>query len=90
MSECRVPEIEFPTDYMFKAFGKADAGDAFVQAVKKAVNKTVSCPDDAIRSRASSGGKYLCVTALTHLSSRGQMLAIYKELNTIDELMFLL
>ncbi len=90
MSECSVPEIEFPTDYMFKAFGKAEAGEKFRRAVKGAINATVSCPDDAIRTRESSGGKYLCVTALTHLTSKEQMISIYKDLNSIEDLMFLL
>ena len=90
MSECSVPEIEFPSDYMFKAFGKAGAGEQFRRAVKDAINATTPCSDDAIRVKESSGGKYLCVTALTHLNSKDQMLAIYKELNNIDDLMFLL
>jgi len=90
MNQCAVPEIEFPTDYMFKAFGKADAGEQFKDAVKKAINATTPCPEDAIRVRESSGGKYLCVTALTRLQSKKQMLAIYRELNNIENLMFLL
>lgn len=90
MSECTVPEIEFPSDYMFKAFGKVDAGESFRLAVKSAINATVICPDDAIRVRESSGGKFLCVTALAHLTSKEQMLAIYKDLNNIKDLMFLL
>ena len=90
MSECKLPEIEFPAEYMFKAFGPAEAGEEFRLAVKVAINATICCPDDAIRSRASSGGKYLCVTAVTRLSSREQMLAIYRDLNAIEELMFLL
>ncbi len=90
MGECTVPEIEFPTDYMFKAFGKCDAGEAFRLAVKEAINATVPCSDDAIRVRESAGGKYLCVTALTHLASKDQMTRIYKDLNAIDDLMFLL
>ena len=90
MTDCSVPEIEFPSDYMFKAFGAADAGEQFRLAVKTAINNSVACPDDAIRVRASSGGKYLCVTALTHLKSKEQMLTIYKDLNAIHALMFLL
>ena len=90
MSECNIPEVEFPSDYMFKAFGPGDAGESFRQSVKQAVNATVTCPDDAIRVRVSSGGKYLCVSALTHLSSKEQMLSIYRDLNAIDELIFLL
>lgn len=90
MNECAVPEIEFPSDYMFKAFGKVDAGENFRQSVKNAINATVTCPDDAIRVRESSGGKYLCVTALTHLTSKDQMVAIYRDLNGIEDLMFLL
>ena len=90
MSDCPVPEIEFPSDYMFKAFGAADAGEQFCLAVKAAINNSVVCPDDAIRVRASSGGKYLCVTALTQLDSKEQMLTIYKDLKAIDALMFLL
>ena len=90
MSECSIPEIEFPTEYMFKVFGRADAGEGFRQSVKAAINLSVSCPDDAIRVRESSGGKYICVTALTNLTSKEQMIAIYKELYTLEELMFLL
>lgn len=90
MSECTVPEIEFPTDYMFKAFGPADAGEQFRLAVKKAVSSVVICPDDAIRVRKSSGGKYFCVTAMVHLGSKRQMVTIYEALNAIEGLLFLL
>lgn len=90
MSKCSVPEIEFPTDYMFKAFGPTDSGEQFRLAVKQVINASVSCPDDAIRVRESSGGKYLCVTALTRLTSRDQMHAIYQGLNEIKGLLFLL
>ena len=69
---------------------EAEAGEDFRSAVKKAVSATVPCPDDAIRTRESSGGKYLCVTALAHLNNRDQMLSIYKDLKEIDDLMFLL
>ncbi len=88
--KCPVPEIEFPTDYMFKAFGRIGSGEHFRLAVKAAVGGTVPCPDDAIRVRESSGGKYVCVTALVRLDSREQMVAIYDELNALEELMFLL
>ncbi len=90
MNECAVPEIDFPSDYMFKAFGKVDAGETFRLSVQSAINATVSCPDDAIRVRESSGGKYLCVTALTYLTSKDQMIAIYRDLNGIEDLIFLL
>lgn len=90
MTENRVPDIEFPTDYMFKAFGRAEAGETFRLAVKRAVTVVTTCSDDAIRVRKSSGGKYLCVTVLAHLTAREQLLAIYENLNRIDDLLFLL
>ncbi|PLX98420.1 MAG: hypothetical protein C0623_12150 [Desulfuromonas sp.] len=90
MTDSAVPEIEFPCDYTFKAFGPGNAGDAFRLAVKEAVNRSANCPDDAIRVRLSSGGKYSCVSALTHLTSKEQLYTIYRNLKSIDGLVYLL
>jgi hypothetical protein len=82
--------IEFPCDYMFKAFGPNDPDGVFLQAVRTAVSAVQPVPLDAIRMRASSGGKYLCVTVLVRLHSYEQLRAIYSALRLVADLKYLL
>ncbi|PLX80370.1 MAG: hypothetical protein C0615_01205 [Desulfuromonas sp.] len=90
MTECSTPEVEFPTEYTFKAFGLAEKEEEFIKAVKQAVNNSVTCSDDAIHIRESSGGKYVCVSAMAYLTGKEQLYAVYRDLKAIDGLMFLL
>jgi putative lipoic acid-binding regulatory protein len=82
--------IEFPCDYLFKAFCANDSQIEFYQAVKQAVNSIVPCGDDAIKQRQSSQGNYACVTAMVRLENRSQLEAINTAIRKIDTLMFML
>ena len=82
--------IEFPSDYLFKAFCAKDAVLSFRIAVKDAVNIVLPCVDDAIKVRESSKGNYSCVTAMVRLENRVQLDAINTEIRKIDNLLFML
>lgn len=82
--------LEFPCDYLFKAFCAKDAVKSFRESIKQAVNTTVNCSDQAIKERQSSKGNYSCVTALVRLESRTQLEAINTEIRKIDALLFMI
>jgi hypothetical protein len=82
--------MEFPCDYLFKAFGPAAAEDGFERAVHRAVCSIVPVPLDAVRPRTSSGGQYLCVTVLVRVHAFAQIEAIYAALRQVENLKFLL
>lgn len=80
--------LDFPCDYEFKAFGSADT--AFAKAVKQAVGQVVPVVDDAIKTRASSGGKYQSISVCVRLHNSDQLKRIYAELKKVDGLKYLL
>lgn len=80
--------LEFPCDYIFKAFGPH--GEAFVDAVRSAVCRTVPVPADCIKLRASRDSSYQCVTILTRLQHIDQLRAIYTDLQQVADLKYLL
>lgn len=88
MTEKKKDLIEFPTEYTFKAFGPA--GDTFVAAVKAAASKVVTVSEHAIKVRPSSGGKYVSVNVMLWLESMEQVTAIYKELQSIPDIKYIL
>ena len=82
--------LEFPCDYLFKAFCAKDSLEIFRKSIKQAVNTVVLCADDAIKDRQSSKGNYSCVTAMVRLESRLQLEAINTEIRKIDALLFMI
>ena len=82
--------IEFPCDYLFKAFCANEAVSSFRGSIKQAVNKVLPCSDDAIKERQSSKGNYSCVTALVYLENKIQLESINSEIRKIDALLFML
>ena len=82
--------LAFPCDYVFKAFGPAEDEAVFAQAVHQAVCSVTPVPLDALRSRSSSGGRYLCVTILVRLHDMAQLEAIYAALKRVENLQYLL
>jgi len=82
--------LEFPCDYIFKAFGPNDAGGLFASAVRAAVATVVPVALDAIKSRPSSNGAYLCVTLVVRLYNSTQLHAIYAALQGVPDLKYLL
>ena len=82
--------MEYPCDYLFKAFCDKDGAATFRLEIKQAICRVVNCADDAIKERSSAQGNYCCVTALVRLESRLQLEAINTEIRKIDTLMFMI
>lgn len=80
--------IEFPCDYVFKAFGPNE--DRFTDDVREAVSTLIPVPLDAIRTRTSREGTYLCVSILVRLHNFEQLKEIYNRLRAVNGLRYLL
>lgn len=81
--------FEFPCDFPIKAMGlAADDFDALVvQIVRRHVHTLF---EGAVKSRPSSGGKYLSVTVTIIAESQSQLDAIYQELSDHERIMIAL
>lgn len=82
--------LEFPCDYPFKVFGQVVPENDFVAAVYRAVNSVMPVPLDAMKSRPSSKGHFLCVTVMARVDSMAQIEAIYTALQRVEGLTYLL
>ncbi len=82
--------LQFPCDYIFKAFGPNDGDGNFAAAVKEAVETVLPVSLDAIRERPSSNGTYLCVSVVVRLHNIDQVHSIYTALQGISGLKYLL
>lgn len=82
--------LEFPCDYMFKAFGPNDESGDFMRRVREAVSTVVPLPLDAVKARLSSQGTYLCVTAVVRLQNFSQLTDIYAAIRQVEGLRYLL
>lgn len=82
--------LEFPCDYVFKAFGDTDADGDYAAAVYRAVNSVMPVALDALHSRRSAQGRYLCVSVLIRAEAFSQIEAIYAALRTVEGTKFLL
>lgn len=81
--------LEFPCRFPIKAMGKDE--DEFVAHVLNLV--TPHFPDiteDDIRTRPSSGGKYISVTITVNATSKLQLDAIYYALTDSDRVLMAL
>lgn len=81
-------EIEFPCDHVFKAFGPNDG--EFVAAVRLAVAAIMPVSGDALKVRASSGGRHQSVSVLVRLHNLQQLHGIYAALKEVPRLSYLL
>jgi len=80
----------FPGPYMFKVIGLA-SGD-FVASVRRAAESVLGpiMEPGALRSRPSSGDKYLAVTLENELASAEQVLQVYEALKGVEGLVALI
>lgn len=73
--------LSFPTDFPIKVMG--ERVDHFAQEIVRVVKAHAPDFDAAtLELRASSGGKYLSVTATIRATSREQLDALYRELTS--------
>lgn len=89
VGETEIDLFEFPCVFPVKAIGK-DA-DGFTEIVTEIIRRHV--PDlaaDAVTTRPSAGGKYIAVTATFVAQSRDQLDAMYRELSSHDQVLYVL
>ena len=81
--------LTFPCDFPIKAMGHAteELEALIVEIVRRHVP---DLPDQAIRSRPSSNGKYLSVTVTVRAESRRQLDAIYVDLTSSEHVLMAL
>ncbi|KAA6187384.1 DUF493 domain-containing protein [Thiohalocapsa marina] len=72
--------LEFPCRFPIKAMGPADS-DLEAVVVEIVRRHAPGLVEDAVKVRASSGGKWLAVTVHIEATSKTQLDAIYRELS---------
>ena len=82
--------FDFPCDHLFKAFGPTEPDGVFREAVIRAVASVVPVGQDQVKQRASSQGRYICVTVVVRLHNFSQVEAVYAALRRIPGLRYLL
>lgn len=75
---------QFPGPYMFKVIGYQGGG--FYQAVRQVAEAVLGPLSEGrqVRSRPSSGDKYLAVTLDVEVESASQVLEVYAELKRLE------
>ena len=81
---------QYPCDYQFKVFGQVVADDDFMARVHAAVNCVTVVPLDACKQRPSSKGGYVCVSVAAYLHNEQQRQDIYRQLQQLEGLKYLL
>ena len=81
--------MEFPCDFPLKVMGKDD--ERFRSTAFALVQRHVRqlTPDD-VKSRRSSGGKFVALTFSFQAESREQLDALYEDLNASDHVLMVL
>lgn len=81
--------LEFPCDFPIKIMGRA--GDDFEALVVGIVRgHAPDLGEGAVRTRDSSGGKYVSVTVTVRATSRRQLDDIYRELTACEQVLMAL
>lgn len=84
------PDIwKFPCDFPIKIVGKnIESFESFVYAT---IHKHFAdLSEGSIQSRTSKDSTYLAITAVVHAQSKEQLDALYEELTSNEEVLFLL
>lgn len=81
--------LQFPCRFPIKAMGHAER-DLVALVGEIAARHDPDFDADAIRSKASTGGRYVSVTITIHATSRAQLDAIYRELTAREEILMVL
>jgi hypothetical protein len=77
---------QFPCFYTFKIFGRRS--DTFVERVREIIATTLGAvPLDAVKVRESSRGRYLSVTVLIRVDTRGQLERVYADLRAEEQVL---
>jgi putative lipoic acid-binding regulatory protein len=81
------PTLEqFPCYYTFKIFGRRT--ETLVEKVREVIGKTLGpVPLDSVKTRQSTGGRYLSVTVFIRVESRAQLERVYTDLRAESEVL---
>lgn len=80
------PGFQFPCDYQIKAMGIDDG--RFHEVVIEIIRRHCrDVRDDSLRTRPSSGGKYVSVSVVIEARSREQLDAIYADLTAHEKVL---
>ncbi len=72
--------IEFPCDFPIKVMG--EMRDDFAEIIIAVIRKQLPDFDSSrVEMRASSGGKYISLTCMVHVTSKSQLDNIYRALS---------
>jgi putative lipoic acid-binding regulatory protein len=72
--------LQFPCSYPLKVMGRNT--NHFLAVVSTIIERHIAEGDSVVyRSRTSSGGKYISITATLSVQSQEQLTAIYQDLN---------
>jgi len=81
--------FEFPTEYPVKAMGPNH--DDFEQDVVETVKQHApEVSSNSVNTKTSSTGKYRSVTVLVYAQSKDHLIAIYKDIRAIKDVMWTL
>ncbi len=67
-----------------------DNRQEFIRSVHRAVSAIVPVSLDMMKSRESAGGKYVSVSIVVRIANRQQLESIYKSLQQVDGVRYLL
>lgn len=81
---------QYPCEYQFKVFGCLEPQEEFISSVHGAVNDVVPVAADAVKHRPSSKGSYICVSVVACLENEQQRQDIYRALQKLEGLKYLL
>ncbi len=81
--------LEFPCAFPIKAMGRSEPGfdDLVVEIVRR---HTPDLPEEAVKTRASRGGKWVSVTVTIQATSKQQLDTIYQALTDHEKVVMCL
>ena len=83
------PGLCFPCSFPIKAMGRAEEGfDLMIFGIVR--RHSPGLGEAAVKSRLSTGGRYMAVTVTIEAMSQGQLDAIYRELSSHERVMMAL
>jgi putative lipoic acid-binding regulatory protein len=83
------PGLCFPCSFPIKAMGRAEEGfDLMIFEIVR--RHSPGLGEAAVRSRLSTGGRYMAVTVTIEAMSQAQLDAIYRELSSHERVMMAL
>lgn len=89
MSDRKLPEIEYPTVYTFRAIGRK--GPGLRERVRQIVQAELGhVAEDSVTEQPSREGTYTSIRVMCILTNEEQRKAVYARLHADDQVVFVL